>query len=168
MLVEAVRGALYVAAPLPDGRPQAEPIRAFTSPVFRERNRAARFARRLAGHECWGYRVGGEVASYFWLTRGPASVPLWRDVRLLVPQGVLYVWDCRTWAPHRRQGWYARSLEDARRIAAPRDVWIACDDANAASVSVIRRQFTPLKRYRFARLGPLHWTGAGFGRIFSA
>ena len=149
--MERVEGTLYRADPLPTGEPEARPIRAFDAAVFQEKSRAEKFLRRLREHECWGYAADGEVAAYFWLTRGPAVVPLWRNVRLRVPQGVVYIWDCRTWEPCRRRGWYTRSLEDARRLAAPNEAWIACDDANLDSASVIRRQFEPLQPYRLRR-----------------
>jgi hypothetical protein len=159
MNVEAVRGTLYAATPLHDRKPEAVPIYTFGSPVFQKSNRADRFVRRLEAHECWGYWVNNEVASYFWLTRGPALVPLWRGVQLEITQDVLYVWDCRTWEPYQRRGWYTRALRDARSMSESSSIWIACDDENVASASVIQRQFSPLQKYSLCKIGPLYFRG---------
>jgi hypothetical protein len=159
MDTDAVRGTLYVATPLQDRKPEAVPIRTFDSPVFKEKSRVTKFAHRAERHECWGYWVDGEVASYFWVTRGPSLVPLWRGVRLEVPRDVLYIWDCRTSESHQRRGLYTQSLRDARRMSSSSDVWIACDDANLISASVIRRQFSSLKKYKLRKIGPLYFEG---------
>ena len=161
-LPECFRGTFYRATGL-DGSPLALPISDFSSPVFQEKRRAATYAARLRSGEgsCFGFSIQGEVAAYFWLSSG-VTVPLWRGLRLVVPPGATYVWDCRTHRPFVRQGLYRRALSDARRIAGPAaDVWVTAEDANQASVAAIAEQFDVRQRYQVLRVGRVYLTRGG-------
>ncbi|MBT3808581.1 MAG: GNAT family N-acetyltransferase [Rhodospirillaceae bacterium] len=136
-----VCGTICAAGPLA-GPFTAELIADFSGPIFKGREK--RFRARKA--ECYGYRENGKVVSYFWISEGPQRVALWRGVGLIVPDEVIYIWDCRTAESHRNQGYFSRAIDDARRLSKDRSYWIACEDDNA-SVGPISRSFKSIRRY---------------------
>lgn len=157
-------GTLWTAEPLAGGC-ALEEITAFNDPVFQEKGRSDRYRSR---HQalCWGYRIDGEVAAYFWTTMGPAREPLWRGVDFFIPSGFIYVWDCRTHEPFRRQGLFARGLTEVRRIPtnSPHQFLIACE-VGADSEHAIRKQFSPLENYRLHRLWRFHAVNGRLGGV---
>lgn len=129
--IERSRGAFYTAdpeacepAPVPGPYVFQDigPARFRNDKVFLTKGRKDRYLRRDEGpHRCVGYlHRGDRTASYLWLT-GPADRPLevpWDPVRLVVPPGVAYIWDCRTVRAHRNRGLYQAGLCQTAAIAA--------------------------------------------------
>ena len=161
--MECSVGIIY-EAPSVAGESALERITDFGSPVFQVKNRAQRYVRRDG--ICLGYRVNAEVVSYAWTNVGPCKVPLWRGVEFQVPPACVYVWDCRTHEPFRRQGFFDHILTDLRRHAAPHLLLIACENG-APSQRAIARQFTPAQAYRLERLWRFHRVNGRFGRTLS-
>lgn len=160
MLKESTSGIVYSASKL-YGDVSAERITAFTDPIFQTKGRAAKFAKRAQQHQCWGYRVNGEVVMYFWLSED--ETPLWR--KAVLRSDSAYIWDCFTAEEFRRRGYFTKALEDARKIADTREVLTAVVTGNDDSARVIAKQFEPIARYRVERFGPLYRTNGRFGRV---
>ncbi|HSK21604.1 MAG TPA: GNAT family N-acetyltransferase [Egicoccus sp.] len=124
--------------------------------------RGQRFRERLGGpHRLFRYTdEHGTTAAYAWLTEGPATAPLGSHVRLRVPEGIAYVWDCRTADDHRGRGLYTALVAGLAAGAAEHGsgtAMICCDPDNEASRrGILAAGFGPWQTVDVYRLGPLH------------
>lgn len=129
-------------------------------PIFAIKNRRPTFIARLrAGHLCHGHiNAEGGVASYQWVSDGPAVAPFEAGLYLKVPTARRYIWDCRTIDGARGRGLYRHALQMlAAETAAEK--WIVCAADNEASARGIRnadyRRTGQLHLYRIGPLGLL-------------
>jgi RimJ/RimL family protein N-acetyltransferase len=142
--------------------------------IFLERDRMAKFARRLAeGHRCFGHvDAGGEVASYLWYTRCGVAVPWALHIPLHLAAGEAYIWDCRTKADMRGRGLYPSGLQNLRKSAGSHGVsrlYIDCEPDNEASIRGIERAgLAAFHRMDACRLGFLRFIRSPGGLPHSA
>lgn len=94
-----------------------------------------------AGSHCYTAWVGGQLASYGWVSFRAEYVGEF-NLRLRLIPGEAYIWDCFTLPAYRRQGLYsallAHILSDLETSPVCR-VWIGADSDNLASQRGIER-----------------------------
>jgi ribosomal protein S18 acetylase RimI-like enzyme len=114
--------------------------------------------RFAAGRRCFVARVGGEIASYGWVTPGGEWIgELDREVRLDPDEA--YIWQCATAPAHQRRGLY-KALLAGMLLALAREgfrrVWIGAALANTPSVKAFASLgLTPVLMVDYRRLGPV-------------
>jgi GNAT superfamily N-acetyltransferase len=100
------------------------------------------FGRRLAsGRRCYSAWVGGELASYGWVSFGEEYVGE-VNLRLHLQPGEAYIWDCVTLPVFRRNGLYSALLGHIAvqlRLEGLRRLWIGADLENLPSQRGIAR-----------------------------
>lgn len=110
---------------------------------------------RYASHSCLIYRPNGKtVATYFWISDPGSLVPLSPWVKLRVPDGVHYIWDCKTDERVRAQGHYTNGLKEIAG-AYPRCL-IAVDENPGARKAVERAGFVFSHTVDTRNLGPVN------------
>lgn len=128
------------------------------SPMLKAR--ASRYGLRLQdGHALFAVTDAGRVAAYLWASGAGAEVPLGLGVSFVVPDDMVYVWDCRTDPASQGRGFYRRGLEALRRRYAGRcrRCLVAAEWANAPAIRAMRAAGFEERSlsYRILRLGPL-------------
>jgi ribosomal protein S18 acetylase RimI-like enzyme len=95
-----------------------------------------------AGRHCYAARVGGEIASYGWVSFDEEMVGE-LDLRLRLLYGEAYIWDCATLPAYRQQHLYSALLSYILHELCTRQpvcrVWIGADLENIASQRGIAR-----------------------------
>jgi GNAT superfamily N-acetyltransferase len=115
-------------------------------------NRVAR------GSRCFGAWVGHELVGYGWLS----AMSEWIgeiELEIAPAAGEAYIWNCVTYAPHRRKGVF-RSLvgsivTQAREEGLAR-LWIA-SVSDLAENAVVQAGFVPVVRFNTALRWGLRW-----------
>jgi ribosomal protein S18 acetylase RimI-like enzyme len=171
------RAGYFATAPTSPGKPTSDlkelaaaELESSGSPMLAAR--AERFSRRLQdGHRLFAMTDGGRVAAYLWASAPGQETPLGLGVSFIVPDGMIYVWDCRTEPERQGRGFYRRGLEALRRRFAERcgGCLIAVEENNAAAIRAMRAAgfHDRSLRYSLARLGPLGvYAKDGFPRPF--
>jgi GNAT superfamily N-acetyltransferase len=107
-----------------------------------DREALAEFNRRLAsGRRCYAAWVGGQLASYGWVSFGEEHVGE-LNLRLRMLPGEAYIWDCVTLPAFRRNGLYSALLgyiSAQLRQEGLRRIWIGADLDNLPSQHGIAR-----------------------------
>jgi ribosomal protein S18 acetylase RimI-like enzyme len=140
------RAGYFATAPTSAGEPTpdlkelaAADLESSGSPMLAAR--AERFRRRLQdGHRLFAMMEGGRVAAYLWASAAGQETPLGLGVSFVVPDDMVYVWDCRTDPESQGRGLYRRGLEALRRRFAERcgGCLIAVEENNAAAIRAMR------------------------------
>jgi hypothetical protein len=137
--------------------------------LARQRGRLARFRDRLEqGYRCAGFRgPEGQVVSYIWIARSsgePASVRIWRDARVSVPQNDVFFWDCRTAPAHTGRGLYRSALRISGACLAregARHAWIETEPDNLSSRrGIAAAGFTPVAELSMVDIVGMRWLRA--------
>lgn len=159
-LVGQVKIHFFVASPATESPETCFSFRELTAndiqsaALFSAPGRRQAFAQRLTeGHRCFGFCDAEKAVAYFWLSEpGATAPPLGAGAQLLIPNGMSYIWDCRTDEAYQGQGLYRQGLLMLRQRVSG-DVMIAADPVNRASLAGIRAAgFVSLGPVEFRRL----------------
>lgn len=132
--------------------------------LAREKGRATTFEHRLSeNHFAAGFIDPTDgVVSYLWAS-GPAigsgQAPFEQGLHIRIPDGAVYIWDCRTDPRHRQRGLYRAGLAELLRWAAgigAERAYIISDVANdVSSRAILDAGFDALSSMSLNRFGPL-------------
>ena len=134
--------------------------------LAQQRGRIARFIRRFDdGYRCAGFKDSqGEVVAYVWIACGDgkaSSVPIWRDIRVMLADRDVLFWDCHTAEQHAGRGLYRLALRLAgARLAAhgKQCAWIESKSDNLASHrGIIGAGFVPATNLSIIDIVGLYW-----------
>ncbi|MDO8463186.1 MAG: hypothetical protein Q7S96_02860 [bacterium] len=164
-----------VSPPVPDGYVfgALSPAQIAEDRIIAARGRTARFLERYAaGNRAYGFLTqDGSIAAYGWCSGANDSgvvVPWELGVRLDIPAGTLYVWDCYTMEHHRRRGLYTQILLAMRAYAyergAARMVMCAADENAPSRAGIVAAGFRSIGAYAITRVGAMTVLRAGSHR----
>lgn len=138
-------------------------------PMCAENERLPKFIRRLAeGHYCYGHKAGEteEICSYFWVSdaRAVDCTVLAFDFDLCLPEGGVYIFDCRVAEEHRGRKLYTQGVREIMGMFRGSRFLMTAETGNVISQRGIlsagfrhigRVDFVKVMRVSFARRGKL-------------
>lgn len=140
-------------------------------PLCRENERFPKFLKRLEeGHFCYGHKdnATGEICSYFWVSdaRSVDCAVLAFDFDFCLPDGSVYIFDCRVAEEHRGKKLYTDGLREIMGLFRGRRFIMTAETNNIISQrGILKAGYGSIGRIYFVKIT---WLSFALRRGFKA